>query len=328
MADIEKYVRAATRENTRRSYKSDIEHYEIEWGGFLPATANSVARYLADYAECLAIGTLRHRLAALAKWHQGQGFADPTKAPLVKSVLKGIGELHPRVQKQVKPLQFDHLELLIQWLDGQLCQAVSSNHRQAVLKHSRDKALLLIGFWRAFRSDELCRLRVESIVISPGQGMEIYLQRSKGDRNSKGRCYKAPALKRLCPVTAYQDWVDNACLTEGPVFRGISRWGHISDNTLHVDSVVTVLRELFKAAEIPGADGYSSRSLRRGFATWANDSQWDVKTLMEYVGWKDITSAMRYIDAPDSFSQQRIEDALNKHSILSTGCINAVDEVP
>ena len=37
-------------------------------------------------------------------------------------------------------------------------------------------------------------------------------------------------------------------------------------------------------------------SLRRGFATWANSHGWDVKDLMEYVGWKDATSAMRYID--------------------------------
>jgi hypothetical protein len=31
---------------------------------------------------------------------------------------------------------------------------------------------------------------------------------------------------------------------------------------------------------------------------------------MEYVGWKDVHSAMRYIDAPDAFGQQRIESAL------------------
>ena len=31
---------------------------------------------------------------------------------------------------------------------------------------------------------------------------------------------------------------------------------------------------------------------------------------MEYVGWKDVHSAMRYIDAPDAFGQQRIEAAL------------------
>ncbi|NVL47787.1 tyrosine-type recombinase/integrase, partial [Pseudomonas syringae pv. actinidiae] len=38
-------------------------------------------------------------------------------------------------------------------------------------------------------------------------------------------------------------------------------------------------------------------SLRRGFASWAHAAGWDLKSLMAYVGWRDIKSAMRYIDA-------------------------------
>ncbi|SAL81680.1 hypothetical protein AWB67_05907 [Caballeronia terrestris] len=32
--------------------------------------------------------------------------------------------------------------------------------------------------------------------------------------------------------------------------------------------------------------------------------------LTQYVGWKDVRSAMRYIDAADPFAQHRIESAL------------------
>lgn len=318
MSDLEKYIEAATRPNTRRSYGSDLEHFEVTWGGFLPATADSVARYLATYAETLSLGTLKHRLAALAKWHFDQGFPDPTKAPVVRDVLKGIGELHPEAQEQVNPLQVEQLEQVVFWLESQQTQALESDNRQAILKLSRDKALLLIGFWRAFRSDELCRLLVERITVYPGHGMEILVPRSKGDRHSKGRKYKAPALKRLCPVAAYQDWTHNAGLTEGPVFRSIDRWSNVAETALHVDSVASILRSLFKAADLPDAESLSSRSLRRGFASWANNNQWDVKTLMGYVGWKDVKSAMRYIDAPDPFSQQRIESGLENQSPSST----------
>lgn len=38
------------RDNTRKSYLTTIEHFEVSLGGFLPATANSVARYLVDKA--------------------------------------------------------------------------------------------------------------------------------------------------------------------------------------------------------------------------------------------------------------------------------------
>lgn len=64
MTDIERYVRAATRDNTRRSYQSAVEHFEAHWGGFLPATADSIARYLAEHAQSHAVSTLRQRLAA------------------------------------------------------------------------------------------------------------------------------------------------------------------------------------------------------------------------------------------------------------------------
>ena len=47
----------------------------------------------------LAHNTLKQRLAVLAQWHIDQGFPDPTKAPLVKKVLKGIRELHPEKEK-------------------------------------------------------------------------------------------------------------------------------------------------------------------------------------------------------------------------------------
>ena len=109
MATVDQYINAATRDNTRKSYQSAIEHFEVQWGGFLPATADSIARYLADYADALAISTLKQRLAALAQWHIDQGFPDPTKSPIVKKVLKGIHALHPVQVKQAKPLTLRHL---------------------------------------------------------------------------------------------------------------------------------------------------------------------------------------------------------------------------
>lgn len=63
---IYRYAEAATRENTRRSYQSALRHFEVERGGFLPASADAIALYLAEHAESLSINTLRSRLAALA----------------------------------------------------------------------------------------------------------------------------------------------------------------------------------------------------------------------------------------------------------------------
>jgi len=84
-------------------------HYEVGWGGFLPASSDSIVRYLAEHAE-LSISTLRGHLAALARWHLNHGFTDPTKAPPVRDVLRGIQALHPRPVRQAEPLQLRELE--------------------------------------------------------------------------------------------------------------------------------------------------------------------------------------------------------------------------
>nr|WP_253912950.1 site-specific integrase [Ralstonia pickettii] len=249
-------------------------------------------------------------MAALAQWHQTQGFPDPTKTPHVRKVLKGIAALHPAVEKRAKPLQLIQLEQLVGWLDARLAHASATGELRTYATHARDKAIVLIGFWRGFRSDELSRMCVEQIEVEAGRGMTVFLPRTKSDRNQHGTTFKAPALSRLCPVTAYQAWISASGLTEGPVFRRINRWGHVGDEALHVSSFVPLLRALFRAAGLPAPDSYSSHSLRRGFATWANSNQWDLKMLMEYVGWKDVRSAMRYIDAADPFAQHRIESAL------------------
>ncbi|HEY0847455.1 MAG TPA: site-specific integrase [Noviherbaspirillum sp.] len=311
MSKLAQYLDAATRENTRQSYVSALRHFEIEWGGFLPATADSIARYLVDHAETLAINTLRQRLAALAQWHIAQGFPDPTKAPVVRKALRGIRALHPAQERQAKPLQLDQLSHVARWLDLAIDVARAEHHRADELRYLRNKALLLLGFWRGFRSDELTRLRIEHVEVVSGEGMTCYFPRTKGDRHYQGTTFKAPALSRLCPVEAYVDWSVAAQLTNGPVFRAIDRWGHVSEDGLHADSLVPLLRAMLSKAGVKSAELYSGHSLRRGFANWATSNGWDLKTLMEYVGWKNVQSAMRYVEAADPFGKRRIEHAIS-----------------
>lgn len=301
--DIERYLQAGTRANTRRSYQQALEHFEVSWGGFLPATSDAIVRYLVDHAATLSSNTLKLRLAALAQWHVSQGFPDPTKTPLVRQILKGIRTLHPRQEKQAEPLQLSQLDQCVQWLKQAEGRARAEDDWPRLLRCYRDRALILIGFWRAFRSDELCRLQAEHIQVRTGEGMQLFLPWSKGDRDSHGQTFSAPALARLCPVQAYVDWISAAGIARGPVFRSIDRWGHLGDEGLHPNSVVPLLRAALQAAGLPG-ELYSSHSLRRGFATWATRNSWDLKALMQYVGWSDGQSALRYVESVGVFPGQ------------------------
>jgi len=310
MNKVDHYLHAGTRDNTRISYQSAVRHYEVEWGGFLPATADNIARYLADHAETLSLNTLRQRLAALAQWHLEQGFPDPTRAPLVRKVFRGIQAEHPAQEKRAKPFQLEQLQQVDRWLGQAIAVAQAARDRAAELRYTRNRALLLLAFWRGFRGDEITRLQVEYIQVVPGEGMSCFLPRSKGDRQMKGVTFKAPALSQLCPVTAYISWVEMAALEDGPVFRAIDRWGHVGNTGLHIDSLVPLLREILTQAGIESAALYSGHSLRRGFANWATGNGWDLKTLMEYVGWKSAQSALRYVEGADPFAQLRIESML------------------
>ena len=218
MTEVDRYLDAATRQNTVRSYASALRHFEVEWQGHLPATPDSIARYLAAYAQTLATSTLRHRLAAIASWHRDHGFVDPTRSPLVRKVFKGIQTLHPGQVKQAAPFQIRRLVELDDWLAAAIAAAHARGDGAAALRYQRDRALVLLGFWRGFRGDELLRLEVAHLTLVPGQGMTCFLPRSKGDRQAAGVTYKVPALSRLCPVEATQAWLQAADLQEGPVF--------------------------------------------------------------------------------------------------------------
>lgn len=314
---VDDYLALATRENTRTSYASAVRHFEIEWGGLLPATPDSVARYLAAYGARLASSTLQHRLSALSRWHNEQGFVDPTKHALVRQVLRGIRVSQPVVVKQAKPLQLEHLEAFDQGLRDRLDTAEAGER----LRLLRDRALLLLGFWRGFRSDELASLLIENVSITSGQGMVCYFGHSKADRQARGRSFSTPALSRLCPVSACQAWIEASGCEQGPLFRRIDQWGHLGGDHLHVDSIAPLLRSMLEQAGIPESATFSTHSMRRGFANWASENGWEIKQLMEYVGWRDMKSALRYVDVATSAARDRIESALTPRAIPATAII-------
>lgn len=85
---------------------------------------------------------------------------------------------------------------------------------------------------------------------------------------------------------------------------------------LHPNSIIGALRRVFVAAGIKEADQFTTHSLRRGFAGWATTNGWNARALMEYVGWKDAQTAMRYVDGRDGFKAERFEQGLSH--LLST----------
>lgn len=302
MSDVGRYMDAGRRKNTVRSYESGLRHYEVEWKGLLPATVDNICQYLATYAAELSVPTLKHRLAALSKWHKENRFTDPTKDSRVGQVLRGIKAVHPHTPQQAAALGIADLARVVQVLECAAAEANESGDRKTLLQQKRDLAFLLIGFWRGFRGNELCNLQVQNVHAERGIGLEIVVHGSKGDRANDGVTFSTPALPKLCPVGAYLDWIEAAELKEGPVFRSISRWGVVGESALSLTNVSKLLREILERGGLD-ASKYSSHSLRHGFAHWAANHGWDLAETMDYVGWSDPKSALRYMPKKTPFER-------------------------
>lgn len=131
----------------------------------------------------------------------------------------------------------------------------------------RDRALFLLGFAGAFRRSELVALDVADIEEVP-EGLRVTIRRGKTDQEGHGSVVAIIRGEVACPVSALQEWLQAAGITEGPVFRAIRRGGHIRAERLTDRSVANIVKT---HAERVGLDPtlFSGHSLRSGFLTSA-----------------------------------------------------------
>jgi integrase len=286
-----RFLAAATAENTRRTYRSCIRHFQ-SWGGILPADEASVVRYLLAHAESLNPRTLSLRLTALSQWHKVQGFPDPASTPTVRKTLTGISRVHGRPKKKAKALPLEDLERIVAHLAA--LETLAAN---------RDNALLQLGYFGAYRRDELVRLTAPDITFER-EGLRITLGRSKTDQEGHGIEKSIPyGDDILCPTTALKRWLEAAGFTEGPLFRPITRWGRLGETALKAGSVNTILAARAHEAGLSYVPELSSHSLRRGLATSAYRAGADLREIKRQGGWRHDGTVQGYIEEAGAFDE-------------------------
>jgi integrase len=292
------YISAATSQNTRKAYRSDIRHYEKS-GGKLPADPQSIIIYLQTFAATLNPRTLSRRLVSLKHWHTYQGFADPTTHPLVNKTMQGITRTHGKPKIKALPLTPDHLENITTTLTA--TQSLSA---------IRDSALLQIGFFGALRRSELVNICYEHIQWE-SEGIRILLPTSKTDQNNEGQYCAIPfGSDSFCPIKALKLWLDNARIATGPIFRRVMKNGTISNKALSPLSVNHIIQRAAKQAKLANAHLYSAHSLRRGLATSAALSNTPIHIIMRAGRWKQVNTVIEYIEASQQFSENAAASVL------------------
>ncbi len=289
----QEYAQAARSKNTKRAYRASWRDFEdwCEQVGIvaLPATPETVAMYLSARALQLKVGTLGHRLAAIAVAHKVAGYPNPTskrEEPLA-SIWAGIKRKRGQRKTQKMPLLEAHLRKIIKLKDAETHSAIGE------LRWIRDRALLLVGFAGALRRSELVDIDIKDLTFDE-RGLRLYIPRSKTDVGGEGVEIGIPATgTATCPVRAVKEWMEAAGLDEGKVFRAV-RHGGIITESLSTRVVANLVKRY--AGDIgldPG--GFSGHSLRSGLITQAATNGAREVDIMRHSRHKSVPVLRQYV---------------------------------
>jgi integrase len=242
------FARHSKAENTLRGYRGDWKDF-CGWCGArelcpLPATPETVAAYIAECAGRLKVGSIQRRLNAIAEAHKAVGVESPTSSGMVRNTLKGIRRTMGTAPVQKAAALTDDIRSMVAVTD-------------AGLIGSRDCAMILLGFAGAFRRSELVGLDIDDCRFGK-DGLTIILRRSKIDQDGAGRKIGIPygSNPETCPVRTVQGWMEQASIVGGPLFRSITRHGHLRPGRLSGIDVARVVKKLavrgFRCCEIRG----------------------------------------------------------------------------
>ena len=293
-AIVQAYQRASKATSTIRAYVSDARVFQ-DWCaryGFrpLPALPEAVAGFLVEEAETgRSASTIGRRCAAISYAHKLAGLSDPTSDEAVRSAMKGIRRRVGTAPNQKAAATADILAALLM-------------RTPDTLTGKRDRALLALGFAGAFRRSELVALDVSDLREDP-EGLRVMVRRSKVDQEGRGFEKAIPHGRFIRPVALVRDWLDAADITEGPLFRPVSRSGNVRQGEgvrLTDRAVANIIKGYCKAAGL-NASTFGAHSLRAGYITTAAERGADLARIMDQSGHRDPRTVVGYIRRANAF---------------------------
>ncbi len=264
VAAARRYASASRAASTRDKYERAWDAFQI-WCAVeelpaLPAHPGTVAIYLARRAEGgLSPAALGLALAAIGWVHRQAGHQPPHRTEggtVVADVLSGARRTHGRPPRRKAAADAVVLTQVLAALAGEDLRAV------------RDRAVLTFGMACCLRRSELVALDVADLERVP-EGLRVTIRRSKTDQEGQGAVVAVPEGRQLRPVAALETWLRAAGITEGPVFRRLTRDGACAMAEPMSDrAVARVVQARVAAAGLDPAL-FGGHSLRAGFITAA-----------------------------------------------------------
>jgi integrase len=280
--------------STRRAYRADLAGF----GEFCrrngvashPASSETVAAFLAHLAqEGRKSSTIARAVTAITTHHLASGFPSPRADPLVRDTLRGIRRRLGTAPTRKAPLVLEDLGTVL----GQLPDSIAG---------TRDRAILLVGFWGALRRSELVAIDVEDVEFTE-QGVLVRIRRAKNDGAGRGRKVALPKADdpSLCPSVAIGIWKERAGIAAGPLFRSLGKGERVLARRLHAGSVAAIVKTHVTSIGRHGHE-FGGHSLRRGFATSAARAGLSDGEIARQTGHADLAQLRAYVIVDDGLA--------------------------
>jgi integrase len=310
VASAASYGKATITDETRRRHECEFAKFSkwcSEYGlPSMPADPGTVCLYLAALADGsvrtdwidrygeprsqmkpLKVGTIEHAYGGIIQAHRSRGHEWPVAHVGINKVLKGIRVKLGTRKRRAAPMEI-----------GDLTKAIASlrDRRFDDLVTCRDRSILALGFWGAFRRSEIVELLISDLEFVR-EGLVVHVRKSKGDQTGAGEDVAIPFAKdpKVCAVLLTQEWIKRAELKDGPLYRRIDpRSDAIGAKAMWSDVVHDLVKRVAEATGLD-PDKFSGHSLRSGFATSAARAGKTLHNIMRQTRHKDSRVAMTYI---------------------------------
>ena len=237
--------------------------------------------------------TVRRRLTSRSILTRWRGLTGSFPAPSLKTALRLAVRATPRQRrrKSRRAITGDVLAKLLATCAGDRLTDV------------RDRALLLTAFASGGRRrSEVADLRVEDLVDeepvhadprNPVSPLLPCLTITLGRTKTTTADDRTHVVLIGRPVEALKQWIEQARIDTGPVFRRIDQWGNIDRRALTPQSVNLILKTRCKQAGLD-PEAFSAHGLRSGYLTEAANRGIPLQEAMQQSLHKSVAQAASY----------------------------------
>src|ERR1700678_145248 len=262
--------------NTLRAQKADGAIFqafcESRGEPYLPEDPKTIRAFIED--------PVKRYVATIARVHIAAGLLNPCSSEAVRMGLKKMGRETSARQDQAHPLGWKEIKEFIQ----------SAGEG---LRADRERALLCVAYETLARRGELAALKVRDIDFHPNGSGQALIRRGKTDAEGRGRAaYLSRETVRWLKV-----WVDNAKISEGPLFRRLVGRVQIG-GALNPGSIAPIFKRVAQWIGMPEriVDRVSGHSTRVGATQDLAALDIDLAAITRAGGWRSTRMPLQYAE--------------------------------